>query len=207
MPNAAASVLLCDSNTMQIAFFNQKGGVGKTTLALLLAAILEKAGYDVAVEDRDPQHSATFLARSVFKLPLLSDKPSAGCVIVDTPGYMRTDGRIEGDLSALMRKVDKAVLVAEKSLVSVHASLPMARLIREQLSPGARAYVLFNKVRQATLVGRQEDADVARDLALPLLRNTLPLAAAFENAQMLGLAAVTGANRDRLLNLALEIMK
>lgn len=192
---------------MQIAFFNQKGGVGKTTLALLLAAILEKAGYDVAIEDRDPQHSATFLARSVFKLPVLAERPTANCVVVDTPGYMRNDGRIDGELSTLVHQVDKAVLVAEKSLVSVHASLPMARLLREQLKPGARAYVLFNKVRMATLVGRQDDADVARDLSLPLLRNTLPLAAAFENAQMLGLAAVTGPHRDRLLNLALEIMK
>ena len=192
---------------MQIAFFNQKGGVGKTTLALLLAAILEKAGYDVAVEDRDPQRSASFLAQSVFKLPLLSERPNASCVVIDTPGYMRTDGKIEAELSGLIGKVDKAVLVAEKSLVSVHASLPMSRLIREQLRPGASAYVLFNKVRTATLVGRQDDAEVARDLALPLLRNTLPLAAAFENSQMLGLAAVTGANRDRLLNLALEIMK
>ena len=192
---------------MQIAFFNQKGGVGKTTLTLLLAAILEKAGYDVAIDDRDPQRSATFLARSIFNLPVLADKPAAACVVVDTPGYMHTDGRVDGELAALVRQVDKAVLVAEKSLVSVHASLPMARLIREHLQPGARAYVLFNKVRSATLVGRQEDADVARDLRLPLLRYTLPLAAAFENAQMSGLAAVTGAHRDRLLNLALEIMK
>jgi hypothetical protein len=83
----------------------------------------------------------------------------------------------------------------------------MARFIREHLKPDARAYLLFNKVRSATLVGRQEDTEVARDLKLPLLRYSLPLAAAFENAQMSGLAAVTGTHRDRLLNLALEIMK
>jgi chromosome partitioning protein len=43
---------------MIITFANQKGGVGKTTLGLHVAAELARRGQRVKVIDLDPQHSA-----------------------------------------------------------------------------------------------------------------------------------------------------
>lgn len=49
------------SVTTSIAFFNNKGGVGKTTLACNFAAYLSSYGYSVTVADCDPQSNATQL--------------------------------------------------------------------------------------------------------------------------------------------------
>ncbi|MBF0108964.1 MAG: AAA family ATPase [Magnetococcales bacterium] len=44
---------------MIISVMNQKGGCGKTTIAVNLAAVLKKGGYDTIILDADPQLSAS----------------------------------------------------------------------------------------------------------------------------------------------------
>lgn len=191
---------------MRITLLNQKGGVGKSTVALLLAGTLKKAGYDVALDDRDPQSSATFYAET-FGVPSLEENPDAEFIITDTPGHMRIEGQVKKEMAKLIGQSDKLILVSEKSPASIHGSAPMAELVKAHKGKKAKAYVLFNKVRTATAVGRQSGKAIAKELGLPALSNELPLAASFDNSFVLGLAAVKGKNRSQLLNLALEIMK
>lgn len=191
---------------MRITFLNQKGGVGKTTLALLIASVLHKAGYDVAVDDQDPQATAQFFA-AAFALPLLADQPNAEYIITDTPGHLRLEGQARDTIARLIAASDKLILVTEKSPAAIHSSMAMAQLITATKRANAKAYVLFNKVRVATLIGKQDARPIAKDFGLPPLKNELPLTSAYETAFVSGLSAVTGEHRTQLLNVALEIMK
>src|SRR3712207_143880 len=53
------SLALTSRKTHVVALTNQKGGCGKTTTTVSIAAGLAKAGYSVAVVDVDPQCNAT----------------------------------------------------------------------------------------------------------------------------------------------------
>jgi chromosome partitioning protein len=70
------------------AVVNQKGGVGKTTVTLGLAAALSRSGRSVLVVDLDPQANATtglgiFDARATVDAPLEAERPGAlGSVVV-----------------------------------------------------------------------------------------------------------------------------
>ncbi|MDB6055021.1 MAG: Cobyrinic acid ac-diamide synthase [Verrucomicrobiales bacterium] len=190
---------------MRITFLNQKGGVGKSTVSILIGAALQSAGYRVAFDDQDPQQSIRLWASQVGGLPLLENSPENDIIICDTPG--RLDLNQSSPLSQLIAISNRNILVCEKSLFSTHASVPMVEFVKRYQQPGARSCVLFNKVRSTTLVGKQNVSELSADLGLPALNNFLPLAAPFENVQTMGFNAVTGKHRELVLTLALEILK
>jgi chromosome partitioning protein len=193
---------------LRITFLNQKGGVGKSTSSVLIGAALNSAGYQVAFEDKDPQGSLSMWAAKIGHLPMAPACETAEVIICDTPG--RIDLNLEehqGFFREIIQASDRLVIVSEKSLFSTQASIPMIEIVKRWMRPEAKAMILFNKVRLRTLVGRQNEAEMAFDLGLPVLKNTLPLAASYENIQVQGFTVVTGKYRERIFSLALEILK
>lgn len=63
---------------LHIAVWHPKGGVGKTTIALNLAGYLHSQGKSVVMFDKDPQKSATWIARR-------KDAVGLGFVVIDEP--------------------------------------------------------------------------------------------------------------------------
>jgi len=193
---------------LKITFLNQKGGVGKSTSSVLVGAALNSVGYQVAFDDQDNQGSLTIWAQKIGKLPLVSDGGNPDVVICDTPG--RIDLNMEqhqGFFVPIIQSSDRLVVVSEKSLFSTQASIPMIEMVKKTMRPDAKAMILFNKVRARTLVGRQDETEMGMDLGLPVLKNSLPLSASYENVQIEGFNSVLGKYKERILALALEILK
>lgn len=157
---------------MIIAFLNQKGGVGKTTLAVHLAGEFARSGQRVLVVDADPQGSALDWAqmRSQRRLPrcfrvvglaretLHQELPEAARgvdhVIVDGPPRVTALAR-----SALIA-ADLVLIPVQPSPFDVWASAEVVALVREVrvFKPQLRAAFIVNRRVVRTVIGRDVHA-------------------------------------------------
>ncbi len=191
-----------------ITFLNQKGGVGKSTLCIAIGAVLNQAGYRVAFDDRDPQGSVKFWAREVGKIATVEEEPAPEIVLCDTPGHINPqDQGPHAGLCALIGQSDRLVIVAEKSLFSIHATTPMVRLVHTHRSENSRVYLLLNKVRPGRDRYLAQESAVAFRLGVPLLTPFVPLSASFEHLQTKGIPALKSPHLEKVLEIALQLVK
>jgi chromosome partitioning protein len=124
---------------MVIVMANSKGGVGKSTLAVLLAAWLHERGRTVILADCDPQRSSSEWMREAVpgikivrlagpdevlnKLPRLDKE--ADYVIADGPGSNTETSR------ALLLRADLAVVPCKASMLEVRALAQATQVLKQ----------------------------------------------------------------------------
>ena len=167
---------------MIIALLNQKGGVGKTTLATHIAGELAMQGSSVILLDADPQGSALdwtqrrnqnglprlFGAVGLARETLHQEAPELATrcdhVVIDGPPRIAALAR-----SALLA-ADLVLIPVQPSPYDVWASAEMVSLIREAqvFRPTLRAAFVINRRVSTTVIGR-EARNALTDQPLPSL--------------------------------------
>ena len=166
---------------MIVALLNQKGGVGKTTLATHLAGELAVSGARVTVVDADPQGSALDCSQrraesglprlfGVVGLPretLHAEVPdiarSADHIVIDGPPRVTALAR-----SAILA-ADLVLIPVQPSPYDVWASAEIVALVGEArlFKPQLRAAFVVNRRIVGTIIGR--DVRAALPESLPAL--------------------------------------
>ena len=164
---------------MTIALLNQKGGVGKTTLATNLAACFALAGEPVLYIDADPQGSGLDWSAARQKKPLFNvvglpkktihrDLPSLATpykwIFIDGPPRVYEVAR-----SAIMA-ADLVIIPVQPSPYDVWSAKEIVDLIGEAsvMKPNLRAVFVINRKIVNTAIGR-DVAEALTEYRLPVL--------------------------------------
>ena len=145
--------------SMKIAVLASKGGVGKSTVSLLLYGALRKAGRSVAIRDWDKQGTCT-KALSALKAEPEKQRPKYDVLILDTPPDLKHTAT-----AAAVREADVVLVVTTPSFADLWEAELAVNFAKEK-NKRARVRVLFNKVQPKTKLGRnearEENADIVK---------------------------------------------
>lgn len=177
---------------MIIAVANSKGGVGKSTIAVHLAAWLFEQGHSVTLADCDTQHSSSEWVHEavpgvktvrlaepgeiVDRLPVLDQQTDY--VVADGPGSNTEVSR------ALLLRADLAIVPCKASMLEVRALaqatnvLRQAQDIRKNLPKAMIVLSMVGKTYRLT----QDMKDAAAALELPLAKTALTLRQIYADA-------------------------
>jgi chromosome partitioning protein len=181
---------------MIYAFLNQKGGVGKTTLALHTAAELTGLGRRVLLIDADPQASALSWANC-------REKPTFSVIGMAKPVIHREISLLRADYDDVVidgpprqDDVARSILMASDIIVipllpgqfDVWASDETVRLVREaQIQrPELKCCLAINRRIGRTAIGR-EARRILEDLEMPILESDICQRVAFAETVAKGL--------------------
>lgn len=183
-----------------VALVSQKGGSGKTTVTMQLAAGLAARGYRVAVCDLDPQESALRWAESApadnqfpgrvlglggsveeMARKLRSVAQHVDFILLDCPPSIE-----HPHTAAALDLCDLAVVPVVPSPTDLWSTRAIEKLILQRMERrrGLLGVLLPNRVMRTSLAA--DVLNVMRDFSLPVLGATLSQRSAFAQSAVLG---------------------
>ncbi len=205
---------------MKISIQNQKGGVGKTTLAIHISHALALKGARVLLVDADPQGSARDWAAA------RSDKPPFSVIGLDRPTLHRDLPPLAKDydhvvidgpprVSELARSAiiasDLVVVPIQPSPYDVWAANEVIKLIREAsvFKESLKSVFVINRRIVNTAIGR-DVGDALAEYLIPVLKTVISQRVSFAESAAAGGTVLdtdpNGAAAKEILALTEEIL-
>ncbi len=178
-----------------IAVVGNKGGAGKTTLSVNIAAGLSKQ-YTIAMIDADPQgsslHWRAIAADNVnfpVYAPTFSLKQQASnyaknsdFVLIDCPPSVHAPQTVSA-----LEFADVALIPVQPSPVDLWATVHIEKAINEarEVNPALRALMVINQIESRTTLSRLV-RDVLSEIALPVAKTAIRRRAIYRNSALEG---------------------
>lgn len=176
-----------------ITFAAQKGGVGKTTIAVNFAVAAQAAGLRTALFDLDPQESATAWSErreaelphvepiSARRLDQAVDAAKANgfnLIVIDTPPAAGAEA------AAAAQRADLVLIPCRPSLIDLDAIKRTAQLLTSTGRPG---FVVLNAAPPTATALLEDAKALAEDTGLKVARAVLRERSAYRAAWPYGL--------------------
>lgn len=180
------------------AVINQKGGAGKTTLAMNLAAGLARRG-DTIVMDLDPQGSSSqWASMGQHPFPATVEKINGTWdartlhqnyqayrhMVLDCPPSLDSHASLQA-----LRACDVALIPVLPSPIDLWASLKLPQEIEEarKVNPNIKAYLVLNQLEpNSALSAAMHDALV--EFGIPVLNAVIRRRAVYRSAALEGVS-------------------
>jgi chromosome partitioning protein len=184
---------------MNITLLAKKGGVGKSTVSILLYEAFRKAGKTVSIQDWDAQGTSSKALELIQAEATPAPPGTERITIYDTPPNLEHTAT-----ATAVRSADIVLVVTSPSPADIWEAEEAVQFVKAK-NESTVVRVMFNKVRKTTVLGRLVE-ESAKQVNAPTLSSSLSARECYQHAVAQGWKALDSAARHEVLQVIIALL-